>query len=134
MKRKSNTKITRQKKICYTALLFIFFSLSLSFAQGQCGSGNFPPLSFRSNSPVLINSAKVMLKIVADSLKANPFCTIIVTANPPPTKSGQALGNKRVEEIKLYLIIKEGISADRITTNLEYGGGDPNTVDIKENK
>ncbi len=31
----------------------------------------------------------------------------------------------------MYLIEKEGISADRITTSCEIGGGDANTIDIR---
>ena len=136
MKKKSNCKIIWQQKICYTALLFIFcfISVTSSFAQSKCGSGEFPSVSFRSSSPSLISSAKERLKTVANSLEANPFCSIIVTSYPQTTKSGQALGQKRIDGIKIYLIEKEGISADRIYTNMEYNGGDPNTVDIKENK
>jgi hypothetical protein len=33
----------------------------------------------------------------------------------------------------MYLVQKEGISAERVSTNCEVGGGDKNTIDIKSN-
>ena len=74
-----------------------------------------------------------MLATVAAQLKNNAECSIIVTGYPAASKASQALCNKRVDAIKAYLTEKEGISADRITTNCEVGGGDVNTVDIKTN-
>ena len=72
-----------------------------------------------------------MLANVASKLKNNPSCNITVSAYPAASKASQALCNKRLDAIKTYLTEKEGISADRITTNCEVGGGDVNTVDIK---
>jgi hypothetical protein len=68
---------------------------------------------------------------VASRLKDNAACSIIVTGYPAASKASQALCNKRVAAIKAYLTEKEGISADRVDTNCEVGGGDVNTVDIK---
>jgi hypothetical protein len=41
------------------------------------------------------------------------------------------MANRRVAAIKAYLTETEGISADRIETNVMVGGGDVNTVDIQ---
>ena len=82
--------------------------------------------------PVALSSdAKAMLATVASRLKDNAECSIIVTGYPAASKASQALCNKRVAAIKAYLTEKEGISADRVDTNCEVGGGDANTVDIK---
>jgi hypothetical protein len=72
-----------------------------------------------------------MLATVASKLKSSANCTITVTGYPAASKASQALCNKRVDAIKAYLTETEGISADRIHTNCEVGGGDANTVDIK---
>jgi hypothetical protein len=99
----------------------------------QCNIGDLPSISFRNRSTSISNDAKAMLATVASKLKNSPSCSITVTGYPAASKASQALCNKRVDAIKAYLTEKEGISADRITTNCEVGGGDVNTVDIKTN-
>jgi len=96
-----------------------------------CTIGDLPSISFRGNTSGLISDAKAMLATVASKLKSSANCNITVTGYPAASKASQALCNKRVDAIKAYLMEKEGISADRITTNCEVGGGDANTVDIK---
>jgi len=94
---------------------------------------DYPSVSFKNGSPALSADAKAMLATCAAKLKGSPTCSITVTGYPETSKASQANCNKRVEAIKTYLVEKEGISADRITTNCEVGGGDKNTVDIKSN-
>ena len=94
---------------------------------------DYPSLSFKGISAVLTNDNKAMLHNVAEKLKANPTCNITINGYPEASKASQAVCQKRVEAVKKYLVEKEGISADRITTNCEVGGGDKNTVDIKSN-
>lgn len=98
-----------------------------------CNIGDLPSISYKGNSTVLSSDAKAMLATVASKLKNSASCTITVTGYPAASKASQALCNKRVDAIKAYLTEKEGISADRINTNCEVGGGDANTVDIKTN-
>ena len=74
-----------------------------------------------------------MLATVAAKLKANPNCLISIYGYPEASKASQANCQKRLETIKIHLIEKEGISADRITTNCVVGGGDKNSVDVKCN-
>jgi OmpA-OmpF porin, OOP family len=74
-----------------------------------------------------------MLATVASKLKSNPDCMININGYPEASKASQANCQKRLDAIKLYLVEKEGISADRITTNCEVGGGDKNTIDVKCN-
>ena len=95
---------------------------------------DYPSLSFKGNSAGLSADAKSMLATVAAKLKASPDCSITITGYPETSKASQANCNKRLDAIKNYLVEKEGISADRITTNCDLsGGGDKNTVDIKSN-
>ncbi|MEO6489495.1 MAG: OmpA family protein [Ferruginibacter sp.] len=92
---------------------------------------DYPSLTFRGNGSALTTDAKAMLATVAARMKANPTCNINITGYPEASKASQAVCQKRVDAIKNYLVEREGISADRITTNCEVGGGDKNTVDIK---
>jgi len=94
---------------------------------------DYPSLSFKGNTAAVSADAKAMLATVAAKLKASPNCNITITGYPETSKASQANCQKRVEAAKNYLVEKEGISADRITTNCEIGGGDKNTVDIKSN-
>ncbi len=98
-----------------------------------CNIGDLPSISYRGNSNTLSSDAKAMLATVASKLKNSASCSITVTGYPAASKASQALCNRRVAAIKAYLTEKEGISADRINTNCEVGGGDANTVDIKTN-
>ena len=98
-----------------------------------CNLGDLPSISFRNRANSLSNDAKAMLATVASKLKNSAACSITITGYPAASKASQALCNKRIDAIKAYLTEKEGISADRITTTCEVGGGDVNTVDIRTN-
>jgi hypothetical protein len=95
---------------------------------------DYPSLLYKGNTTALSNDNKAMLATVASKLKANPNCTITINGYPEASKASQANCQKRLDAIKIYLIEKEGISADRVMTNCnDIGGGDKNTIDIKCN-
>lgn len=94
---------------------------------------DYPSVSFKGNAASLNSDAKAMLSTVGGKLKANPNCTITINGYPEASKASQAVCQKRLDAIKMYLVETEGISADRISTNCEVGGGDKNTVDVKSN-
>lgn len=96
----------------------------------SCTIGDLPSISFK-NKRGLSSDAKAMLATVASKMRSNATCSINVKGYPAASKASQAECNRRINDIKNYLIEKEGISADRITINCEVGGGDSNTVDIK---
>jgi outer membrane protein OmpA-like peptidoglycan-associated protein len=104
---------------------------SLRNNMNTCKIVNLPSVSFKGNGGSISSDAKALLATVASQLKNNAECSIIVTGYPAASKASQALCNKRVAAVKAYLTEKEGISADRIDTNCEVGGGDANVVDIK---
>ena len=93
----------------------------------------YPVLKFNNNNPGLENDEKATIATIASKLKANPDSRIIIKGYPETSKSSQALCQKRVDAIKKRMIEKEGISADRITTICEIGGGKKNTVEIISN-
>ncbi|HTM97771.1 MAG TPA: outer membrane beta-barrel protein, partial [Pedobacter sp.] len=98
-----------------------------------CDLGDMPSISFRGSSNTLSSDAKAMLATVASKLKNSADCSITITGYPAASKASQALCNRRSNAVKTYLTETEGISADRIMTGCETGGGDANVVDIKAN-
>ena len=93
----------------------------------------YPSISFKGNGATLSSDAKAMCASVAATMKSNPNCSVTINGYPEASKASQATCQKRVDAIKMYLVETQGISADRISTNCEVGGGDKNTVDIKSN-
>ena len=73
-----------------------------------------------------------MLNSIAKTMKDNPTCNITVSGYSETSKASQEVCNCRTKEIMKYLTEKEGISADRISSNCEVGdGSNKNTIDIK---
>ena len=94
---------------------------------------DYPALIFRGNSIKLSGETAAAIAIIATKMKSRPDCKILIKGYSETSKSSQAICQKRVDAIKLQLREKEGISAERITTNCEVGGGDKNTVEITSN-
>ena len=94
---------------------------------------DYPSLTFSGRGSALNSDLRAMLATVAAKMKVSPACNITITGYPEASKSAQALCQKRVEEIKKYLVETQGISADRISTDCVVDGGDRNTIDIKSN-
>ena len=94
---------------------------------------SYPSVTFSGNTVSLNETNKGLLAACAGQLKANPTCTVTLNSYPEASKSSQAVAQKRLDAMKAYLVETGGISADRISTNAEVGGGDKNTVDIKSN-
>lgn len=96
-----------------------------------CDLGDLPSITFPARGTTLSRDAQAMLATIASRVRNNPTCSIVVTGYPEASKASQAVANRRVNAIKAYLTEKEGISADRIETNIEVGGGAVNTIDIR---
>jgi OmpA-OmpF porin, OOP family len=94
---------------------------------------DYPSLAFKGNNSSLSADNKAMLATVAAKMKEHPDCKIVINGYPETSKASQSNCQKRLDAIKNYLVEVGGISADRITTNCEVGGGDSNTVDVKCN-
>jgi hypothetical protein len=87
--------------------------------------------SLRMNKAGISTENKALLTTVVSKLKANPNCTITLTGYPRADKRNQALASRKLELLKNYLVEQQGISTDRINTNLVIDGGDEQTIDIK---
>lgn len=92
---------------------------------------DYPSLSLKT--AILSADTQALLASVASKLKANPTCTITITAYPGASKAEQSLADKKLDAVKNYLVEKAGISADRVSNDKVIGGGDANTIDIKAN-
>lgn len=90
---------------------------------------DYPSLSMKGTS--LSKDVKAMLATVASKLQEKPSCTITITAYPGASKAQQSLADKKLAAVQTYLVETLGISADRITTDKNVGGGDANVIDIK---
>ncbi|MEI9934689.1 MAG: OmpA family protein, partial [Ferruginibacter sp.] len=99
-------------------------------AVASCPS-DYPSVSFKGASIGLSADAKGLLASVAAKLKANPTCTITLTAYPRTDKPNQSLAQARLDTVKKYLVEKLNITTDRIETAKVIGGGDEKTIDIK---
>ena len=96
-----------------------------------CTIGDLPSITFKAGSWSLSRDAKAMIKSIAEKLKNNPGCNIMINGYPSTNKGVEALCNKRVAAIKEQLV--GSISSDRIKTDCTPipGGSVNNTVDIK---
>ena len=101
-------------------------------ANANCPS-DYPSLNFRGNTTTVASDNRAVLATIAAKMKARPDCKIVIKGYPETSKSSQAVCQRRLDAIKMILIEKEGISADRITTNIVVAGGDKNKVDISSN-
>jgi OmpA-OmpF porin, OOP family len=98
---------------------------------GNCAITNLPSVSFKANSTVLSKDAQAALATVADQLRNNPSCKIVVAGYGEPSKSSQQLSWDRVNAVINHLVDKQGISADRFIFRYGQTEGDPNTVDLR---
>lgn len=101
-------------------------------AKPQCAIGDLPSISFTGRSVSLSADAKAVLASVAEKLRNNPTCKVSVIGYGESSKSAQQLSWDRVNAVINYLIEKEGISADRFIFKYGEGGGDTNTVDLRD--
>ncbi len=98
----------------------------------NCGIGDLPNITFNPRSYQAGRDAEAVLASVADRLRQNPDCKIVVTSYTcEPSKSSQQLSWDRVNTVINFLVEKQGISADRLIFKYGESGGDCNTVDLR---
>ena len=97
-----------------------------------CGIGDLPSVSFTGRSVTLSNDAKAVLATVAQKMRDHAACKVAVIGYGESSKSAQQLSWDRVNAVINYLVEKEGVSADRFVFKYGEGGGDTNTVDLKD--
>ncbi|MEQ1799238.1 MAG: hypothetical protein ABL872_14890 [Lacibacter sp.] len=103
-------------------------------APPTCNLVDLPSINFSGNSTALSAEGKALCGSVASSLRGNPECKMIVCGSAAKSKSGQALGQKRVDAIVKYLVEVQGISADRVVAQYDCHEGDPSVVELRAEK
>lgn len=94
--------------------------------------GQLPSISFSSNTSVALSAdAQGLLRNVANLLRQNPTCRIVVTSYCASDKRQQQRSWDRVNAVINYMVDKEGITADRFFWNYGQEGGDCNSVDLR---
>lgn len=107
---------------------------NLAAAPPACNLVDLPSINFAGNSSSLSAEGKALVGSVASSLRGNPECKLIVCGSAAKSKSGQALGQKRVDAIVKYLVEVQGISADRVVAQYDCHEGDPSVVELRAEK
>ncbi len=97
----------------------------------KCNLVDLPSINFTGNSSSLSAEGKALVGSVASSLRGNPLCKLIVCGSAAKSKSGQSLGQKRVDAIVKYLVEVQGISADRVVAQYDCHEGDPSVVELR---
>ena len=97
----------------------------------QCKLTDLPSINFSGKSVDLSTEAKALVSSVASSLRSNPNCKVIVCGSSSKNKSGQALGQKRVDAIVKYLVETQGVSADRVVAQYDCSEGEPSVVELR---
>jgi outer membrane protein OmpA-like peptidoglycan-associated protein len=96
-----------------------------------CGIGDLPSVTFAKNSTAVTKDGQAVLASVADKLRNNPTCKVVVTGYGEPSKSSQQLSWDRVNGVINHMVDKQGISSDRFIWRYGQSEGDPNTVDLR---
>ncbi|WP_336516891.1 OmpA family protein [Pollutibacter soli] len=97
----------------------------------ECNIGDLPSLSFKGNSSKISKDAEAVLATVAERMRNNPKCKVVVSGYGEPSKSSQQLSWDRVNSIINFMVDKQGISSDRFVFKYGLTEGDPNTVDLR---
>ena len=97
----------------------------------ECGNVAMPSISFKNNSAALSKDAQAALNTVADAIRNNPTCKVVVTGYGEASKAGQQMSWDRVNSVINYMVDKQGINMDRFIFRHGQTDGDPNTVDMR---
>lgn len=95
-----------------------------------CSSLVLPSVSFKGSATKISNDFEAVLGSVANTLRQNPSCNILVTghAGAKGKKGGVDLSSRRVDAVIDYLADKQGIDRGRFIK--QNTPGDSGTVDL----
>ncbi|MGX5820502.1 OmpA family protein [Chitinophaga lutea] len=96
----------------------------------SCSSLVLPSVSFKGSSTKVSSDMEAVLGSVANSLRQNPSCNVLVTghAGAKGKKGGVDLSSRRVDAVIDYLADKQGIDRGRFIK--QNTPGDAGTVDL----
>ncbi|HEY6081941.1 MAG TPA: OmpA family protein [Chitinophagaceae bacterium] len=96
-----------------------------------CNLGTLPSITFKGRSARVSTNQQALLADVANRMRQNPDCKVVVTGHAEASKASEQLSWDRVNAVITYLTEKEGISGDRFI--FQYSGvpGDIHSVDLR---
>jgi OOP family OmpA-OmpF porin len=99
-------------------------------ATPSCATLIFPSVAFKGSATKISNDFEAVLGSVANTLRSNPSCNILVTghAGAKGKKGGVDLSSRRVDAVIDYLAEKQGIDRGRFIK--QNTPGDAGTVDL----
>jgi len=100
---------------------------------GDCAAalGSLPSVNFSGSAVTVNNDAASLLASVAERMRNNPGCNVVVIGYCSSNKQQQQRSWDRVNAVINHMVEKEGISANRFIFNYGQEGGDCNTVDLR---
>lgn len=100
---------------------------------GDCAAalGALPSVTFSGSGVSVNNDAASLLASVAERMRNNPGCNVVVIGYCSSNKQQQQRSWDRVNAVINHMVEKEGISANRFIFNYGQEGGDCNTVDLR---
>ena len=100
---------------------------------GECAAalGALPSVTFSGSGVTVNNDAASLLASVAERMRNNPGCNVVVIGYCSSNKQQQQRSWDRVNAVINHMVEKEGISANRFIFNYGQEGGDCNTVDLR---
>ncbi|HTR30509.1 MAG TPA: OmpA family protein [Puia sp.] len=100
--------------------------------KAKCNVGNLPSITFKGRAVTLSKDNQALLASAASQIRNNPGCKIAVIGYGESNKEEQQQSWDRVNAVINYLVEKEGVSSDRFIFRYGQGGGDKNTVDLRD--
>jgi len=104
---------------------------AVGMGSSACQLVDLPSINFKGGTTSLGAESQALLNSVASSMRSQPNCKLVVCGSAAKSKSGQALGQKRVDAIVKYLVESQGISADRVAAQYDCSEGDPSVVELR---
>jgi OmpA-OmpF porin, OOP family len=101
------------------------------YIKNVCNLGYLPSIMFKGRSVSISTEDQGLLDNVANEMRQNPDCKVVVTGHAQASKVSEQLAWDRVNSVITYMTEKEGISGDRFI--FQYSGipGDINSVDLR---
>lgn len=96
-----------------------------------CNLGTLPSVTFKGRTVRISKDQEALLSDVANRMRQNPDCKVVVTGHAEASKASEQLSWDRVNAVISNLTEKEGISGDRFI--FQYSGvpGDIHSVDLR---
>lgn len=101
---------------------------------GDCSIGDLPSIQFNQSSIKINRDAEAILITIAQRMKDNPDCKVVVIGYCNSSKLTQQRSWDRVNVVINYMVEKQGISMNRFIFKYAEPGGDCESIDFMGTK